>query len=150
MQERQLDVTVLADLVIITLLWLKSPRNSLFEPHLNHKLIDDHTTSPLRATTAALTHRRIQSATTDDQFTMIPNTAKAFTRATLPRSRAYLATRRLQTTSRQNDKDPAFDPQTTKPEEQKERAAEELTHEQPVSNIRTVHQAAVVLSSLLS
>jgi hypothetical protein len=41
-------------------------------------------------------------------------------------SRAFLTSRQFQTSAKSSEKDTAFDPQETKPEEQKEGAAKEL------------------------
>jgi uncharacterized membrane protein YgcG len=58
---------------------------------------------------------------------MLQSTApRALTRRSLPLSRAFLARRHFQTSDKLSEKDTAFDPQETKPEEQKEGAAKEL------------------------
>lgn len=53
-------------------------------------------------------------------------------------SRAFLTSRQFQTSARLTEKDEAFDPQKTQPEEQKEGAAEEL-NEQGASPLPKQH-----------
>ena len=114
--------------------------------HYNPAVAWSHNKSNQAPTPVTSTTSKTPTAT---QPKMLQHTTKTLTRTSLPRSRAYLATRQLRTTSRQNDKDTAFDPQTTKPEEQKDRAAEELTHEQPVSPIETTHSRIVQIQPFL-
>jgi hypothetical protein len=66
---------------------------------------------------------------------MLQSTArKALTTRSLPMSRAFLTSRQFQTFTRLSEKDEAFDPQKTQPEQQKEGAAEELNEQGVISN----------------